>query len=422
MESLEIISFDGKTGICMKGKNAASRQPIHTILCVDTSMSMDMDNKLVNVKKSLDIFTKCLSTGDAVSLITFDSISRIILKAIVVSDATRAIIESAVRQIRTNGSTNISAGLLNCFNCVENDSDRTQGILLLTDGNANQGEVRVEKIIEMSTIFLRRSPALTLTTIAYGLDHNADLLKSLATIGVGSYNLVENLEDVATVFGSVLGSMLSIVCQNVSIKLAGNCEMITGQQISVNGDRRDIIVGDLHSEESIVVIMTNAEMSSNFDIGWYDADMGEMKRNIESTIIPSADASLIPLWFTLTMYQQSVAKLIGKGCSIEEIEDELMILRTSGLADHPVIKKLIQELLEVKQMLSTMSRTNANVSMIQRSCVLTLGRGVSSPSRNTYNVDEEDPLAPQNSAMRQASQLLRTLTVQPEAPEQEAPS
>jgi len=411
MESLEVISHEGKTGIRMKGKSAASRQPIHSIVCIDTSTSMETDNKLENVKKSLNIFTKCLSDGDAVSVITFDNVSKIIIKATVVSDATRPLIESALKGIRAYGSTNMSAGLLNCFSCVENDSDRTQGILLLTDGNANQGEIRSEKIVDMASVFLRRSPGLTLTTIAYGLDHNANLLKSLATTGTGSYNLVENLEDVATVFGSVLGSMLSIVCQNVSVKITGNCEMITGQQIFGADSQKEIIVGDLHSEESLVIIFTNAEISSKFNITWHDSDEGEKSCGIESTA-----AVTVPDWFMLSIYQQSVAKLIGKGCLIAEIDLELTKLKGCALCDHPVIKKLIQELEEVKEMMNNVSRNNitqefATVSMVQRSCVLGLARGVSSPCRNTQDVTE-DPLAPQNSAMLQAGRLIRTLTCQ----------
>lgn len=410
MESIEIISTGTKTAFRLKGVNTVVRQPLHSILCIDTSASMDSDNKLKNVIKSLQIFVKCLVKGDAISLITFDEASVIKLTKVEIDEVSRGCIDNVIMRIKTGGSTNLSAGLLNTFACMEVGTARKQNVILLTDGYANAGETSTVKLIELTDRFYKMHTDITMTVVAYGLNHNADLLKGLTEAGRGSYNLVGNLEDVGSVFGSILGSMLSVICQNTSIKFSGPATIASSHSMKETGGLKEILIGDIHSEESIVVVLDNAVPDTSYTIEYMNIQTLETTTTVQKAILGDA-----PVWMVLTLNQQYVAKLIAKAASKQittrELEVEIASMRQSVHADTVVMQHLILELEEIIQMMKnrenyTIAESDAHVSMLQRSCVVGLARGQSTPGRATTN----DPLAPQNEIMRSTSQYVRGLT------------
>lgn len=424
MECIECIKWQNFTGLKLKGTVSDERHPIHTILCVDTSGSMDSDNKLENVKKSLKIFTKCLSAGDAVSLVTFDSLAKTILHCVEINDGNRILIENAVSSIKTDGSTNLSAGILSCYGCIETGAtERKQSILLLTDGNANVGESNTDRLLTLCRNYFQTHQSLTMTVIGYGLDHNAELLKGMAVTGRGSYNLVNNLEDVASVFGSILGSLLSVICQLVKVEFSGNAKVMTSQVVL---DGKEIIVGDIHSDEMIPVILEGE--CRDIKVSWVNcADFKNC--STECPIIESGEAA--PEWMELAICQQRAATLIERSAKKEAgikgvIEREIEELSRSARAGHPLMKRLIEELKEVNMRQVHMGvGGGVDVSMMQRSAVLGLGRGFSSPigrmrapGRAIVGVTEEeddennddDPIAPQNSQMTSMSLAFRNMT------------
>ena len=56
------------------------RNSTHTIILLDVSGSMDESNKLKNVKKSLNFLIKFLQPTDRLTLITFNSMSQIVIQ------------------------------------------------------------------------------------------------------------------------------------------------------------------------------------------------------------------------------------------------------------------------------------------------------------------------------------------------------
>lgn len=419
MEPIECVRFEGKTGLKLKGKANSNRAPIHTILCVDTSGSMNFDNKLENVKRSLTMFTKCMSAGDAVSLVTFDTTAKTILKCVEINDANRILIEGALNGVKVDGSTNMSAGILSSFDCIEGAaSTRKQGILLLTDGHVNVGEKSTPALIRLCDNFFRGRPDVTMTAVAYGLDHGAELLKGIAVSGRGSYNLVDNLEDVATVFGTVLGSLLSVICQVVKVEVQGEASMVTSQKLVAG----EIAVGDLHSEELIPVILEGGG-GAPLRVSWFNCLTGE--RESQVCEVREIDQFDVPDWFELALCQQRVAKLIERSARREaglkeDIEREIERLRGSIYSGHALLQRLIVELKEVLETLRSANFQEGNmgqvdVSMMQRSAVLGLGRGFSSPVGNMRSIFRsttvaEDPVAPLNRQMAEMSQLVSTMS------------
>lgn len=243
------------SGILLKGHQSTNRQPIHIILLIDTSGSMECDNKLISVKRSIQCMLDLLTSSDRISLITFDTDSTTILKQVIPD---RNTIEYAINNLKTNGSTNLSAGLLEVRDCVEDidiSNGRKQGLVILTDGVVNQGVTNLASLHAIVSSIQINS--LSVSTIGYGLTHNAELLREIATGACGSYNIVNNLENVATVFGDILGGLMSIIMQKIEIHLPLGSIVKTAFRITTTPTSMIVHIGDLYSEseQSLVFIL-----------------------------------------------------------------------------------------------------------------------------------------------------------------------
>ena len=63
-------------GLIIKGKVRAERQPVHMILLVDSSGSMEEDNKMSSVKRSIQLLQVLLCRNDRLSVVSFAGASR----------------------------------------------------------------------------------------------------------------------------------------------------------------------------------------------------------------------------------------------------------------------------------------------------------------------------------------------------------
>ena len=87
----------------------ADRGPAALTFVVDTSGSMDRDDRLGLVKRSLEILVDELEDDDTVAIVTYDDQAGVVLAPTEVAE--RATILDAIDALRPGGSTNLEAGL-----------------------------------------------------------------------------------------------------------------------------------------------------------------------------------------------------------------------------------------------------------------------------------------------------------------------
>ena len=257
-QSFSIQSHPEWATIHLKAPESESRVPIHLCCVIDTSGSMEDDDKLENVKRSLHYLLNFLGEKDRISVITFSSTAKTILNKMCCSLIEKENLRARIATIHLEFSTNLSAALVETRTVLtdpsgENPSGIKQGILLLTDGMANDGLTEPDQIVAMTKKLLQDYHGTSLSCIGYGTDHNAELLQSMATEGGGSYSIVNTLEDVATVFGNVLGGLISCSFQQVRISLPKNTE-IKSRYATNHLDELEIMVGDLSAGMEAVVL------------------------------------------------------------------------------------------------------------------------------------------------------------------------
>jgi hypothetical protein len=228
--------------------DSQTRTPVHLCCVIDVSASMDSQDKLDNVKKSLHFLIDFLGPSDKLSIITFSETGKTFINQINVIPSEKENIRTQISILRTESNTNLSSGIVTARKSLLSDtSEIKQGILLLTDGHANLGLTHSPDILELVKNTINQFPGTSISSIGYGTDHNVELLQSITTESGGSYYVVNNLEDVAVVFGDILGGLVSCVAQQVSILLPMGTEIKSRYATNKINNNLEVIIGDMPS-------------------------------------------------------------------------------------------------------------------------------------------------------------------------------
>lgn len=230
----------------IKAPDSEARTPVHLCCVIDTSASMDTDRKLENVKQSLQFLLDFLGPQDSISVITFSEAAKTILTQTAITAAEKDNIRTRISIIRIESNTNLSAGIIQARDSLQIDTTNIkQGILLLTDGVANMGLTRPQDILDLVHNTIEKFRGTSISSVGYGTDHNVELLQSISTEGGGSYYVVNNLEDVATVFGDILGGLVSCAAQQVRVVLPIGTEIKSRYATNTISDKMEIVIGDM---------------------------------------------------------------------------------------------------------------------------------------------------------------------------------
>lgn len=191
---------------------------VNASIVVDISGSMS-GQKIESAREALRRFVNSLNNGDYLSIVLFDNEARVALPATCLTND-RDRIYSIIRKIEAGGSTNLNAGMMLGYKqAILNHSDRVNSrIILLTDGETNTGETRLEQIANNSLTYNKKG--IDISTIGVGQSLNFDLLRQLADKGRGSnYFIGEDSEDMYKVFDDELDALMYGIGKNPNLTI-----------------------------------------------------------------------------------------------------------------------------------------------------------------------------------------------------------
>jgi len=227
--------------------------PVHCVFLLDISGSMEGE-RLESVKRSLHCILTFLTPVDRITLISFNDVATILLYDIKTTADQKQRMARTIDGLKAGGATNLSSALFEARVVLNTSSDTKQGLFLLTDGYANTGIKEDSSINEILSRLLEENSGCSVTTIGYGEEHNSALLSDMARLGNGSYNIVHTQEDVASVFGEVLGGLSSLFAQNIVVHMPSDLEVSTGYLTTDLTDGSvDITLGDIYSESEVCI-------------------------------------------------------------------------------------------------------------------------------------------------------------------------
>lgn len=416
---------DGTHAMVLKTAVAAATQrlPTHFILLMDTSDSMSDNNKLANVKHSASLVLNFLGPQDRLSLVTFGDDAVTHAKAVICSSQQKEALKAVYEHIRTDGCTNLSAGILAVRDILSQRSAEMAalktGILLLTDGHANRGVSRADLLGGMIHQLHEEYPDVSLQVVGYGTDHNGELLKTVAEQTAGTYSVVDDREGAATVIGDSLGSLFSCVAQRVSMNSESKITL-EGTQFKVYDDPSRVQIGDLYEDSETVILFRVAGAESNIAVtGTLLPSMESFSHRIAIadavTEVPAQLKETVELtrcrYRISTMFKDLREFRLGSSRFreiLEKVGAEEALLKEARYTENPVAKMLLAEcasLREAAAILQTGTRgdiAEMTTRLVSHEAYTNLARGttqaIQQPQRgraNSYmfesDTEEGDP-------------------------------
>jgi Ca-activated chloride channel family protein len=202
------------------------RKDASLIFVIDVSGSMDMDNRLGLVKRSLELLVEQLRPEDRVGIVVYGSDARVLLDPVSGSD--KGAILSAIYSLYPEGATNAEAGIrlgyqtaMRAFN--PNGINR---VILCSDGVANVGETGPDAILEEIHHYVEEG--VTLTTIGFGMhNYNDVLMEQLADNGNGFYAYVDDMREARSLFIDNLTGTLQTIALDAKVQVDFNPNVVS---------------------------------------------------------------------------------------------------------------------------------------------------------------------------------------------------
>ena len=208
--------------IGIKGREVCDRQrkPANLVFVVDVSGSMGRENRLGMVKDALRMLVDELRPDDRVGIVCFESRGHVVLRQTWAGERDKIKIRRGIDKLRSGGSTNAEDGLRLGMQMAREmyHPNKTNRVIMLSDGVANTGATHHATLLELITEFI--DMGITLSTVGVGMGNFNDvLLEKLGDKGNGHYAYVDNLDEARRIFVESLTSTLQVIARDVKIQI-----------------------------------------------------------------------------------------------------------------------------------------------------------------------------------------------------------
>ena len=232
------------------------RAPANIAIVLDKSGSMQ-GAKIREAKRAAIMAVQRLSAQDVVSIVTYDSSIRVVVPATRASDKHSII--SAIQSIHAGGNTALFAGVSKGAGKLRKflSEERVNRVILLSDGLANRGPSSPGELAELGARLVREG--ISVTTLGLGLGYNEDLMTQLAMASEGNHAFIENAGELAAIFDYEFGDVLSVVAQDVVIKI--RCAegirplRVLGRDAEISGNTVIVYMNQLYSQQDKYVLL-----------------------------------------------------------------------------------------------------------------------------------------------------------------------
>ncbi|MDN5785957.1 VWA domain-containing protein [Pseudorhodobacter sp.] len=199
----------------------ADRPPLNLVFLIDTSGSMNEDNKLPLLKQSLRLLLPQLRPEDEVAIVTYAGSAGEVLPPTRAKNA--ALILDALDRLQAGGSTAGAEGLELAYRVAEKMTAKGEvsRVLLATDGDFNVGisdPEGLEKYVEK-----KRKSGTYLSVLGFGRGNLDDAtMQALAQSGNGIASYIDTLQEARKVLVDQLSGALFPIADDVKIQVEWN--------------------------------------------------------------------------------------------------------------------------------------------------------------------------------------------------------
>ena len=229
-------------------------QAVQVVL--DRSRSME-GAPLDAAKGSLLKLIDRLAPQDSFGLVAFDDNALVIAPTRTMADHHMPSLRKAIRELKTGGSTDISAGyLMGLRELTRVQSSGGSTLLLVSDGHANAGEQDPKFFTEVAT--KSATQKVTTSTIGLGTGYDETILEALSQGGGGAHRFAGSIDEAVGAIAAEVDDLLDKTIVNAVLRLTPTSAMSGVPSIEIlqrlphwkDGDTYVVQLGDLFSGET----------------------------------------------------------------------------------------------------------------------------------------------------------------------------
>jgi len=208
------------------GDGDGARTPIDIAAAVDCSSSIRSAMPLI--RRTMEFVVSELRSCDRLSIVCYHSDVEVRLPLRHMDDPGKAAARAAIAAMKGRGSTNLSGGIiaaidqLNEMHPGQHDMySRAAAVFVLTDGFPTCGITNRNQLLQ-SVSAAHESVCQTscpISAFGFGESHDSVMLSSLAQPTEGTYCFIEHAEGIVPAFAECLGSLQTLVAQNVKLHI-----------------------------------------------------------------------------------------------------------------------------------------------------------------------------------------------------------
>ncbi len=224
----------------LKGRQVSEedRKPAILTFVIDVSGSMNRENRLGLVKRSLRMLMERLREDDQIGIAVYGSRGRKVMNHRGLSE--KAEILEAIESLRAEGSTYAEEGIRIGYEMAEDAYKRgyINRVILCSDGVANVGQTGADDILQV--IRKKAEKGITLSAVGFGMgNYNDVLMERLGDKGDGHYVYVDTIAEARRVFEENLTGTLQVIARDVKIQVDFNPEVVRSYRL-IGYENRDV--------------------------------------------------------------------------------------------------------------------------------------------------------------------------------------
>lgn len=236
-----------RVGVQAEVVDAADRGDANLTFVIDTSGSMNRDDRLGLVKTSLSILVDELNDDDTVAIVSYAGGASVVLEPTSVSD--RDEILDALDDLDSTGGTNLQAGLALGYDLARSsfDDGGINRVVIASDGVANAGITDPDQLAAM--IRDDADSGIDLVTVGFGMGNFNDVtMEQLADQGDGFYAYVDTEDEAERLFEDELTSTLLTVAKDGKIQVEFDDEVVDEYRL-IGFENRGVRDSDFRNDE-----------------------------------------------------------------------------------------------------------------------------------------------------------------------------
>lgn len=199
----------------------AELPPANLVFLIDTSGSMQSEDKLPLLKQSFAQLVEQLRPQDRVTMVVYAGSAGLVLEPTPGSEKDRIL--AALDRLEAGGSTNGGAGIQLAYAMAKQSfvKDGVNRVILATDGDFNVGTTD-RKALE-TLVGDQRKHGIALTTLGFGTgNYNDAMAERLADVGDGNHAYIDTLQEARKVLVQEMQSTLLTIAKDVKIQIEFN--------------------------------------------------------------------------------------------------------------------------------------------------------------------------------------------------------